>query len=349
MSGDIVARKITGPRNSLSWLSHGLRGTGAEADVYTTSSSAPFVHNGQIIYAINEACWKHYDVVVINGIFHPALTRCILACRLQGIPLLLAPRGSFMRSAMTTRKLAYLGLLWPLLKDIPVHFLSEDEKRHSITTSRRFMVVPNGVNPQFHNLHPSYGGRKDYTTFGFMGRLDIRHKGLDFLLGAASRLASDRLPVEFLLCGPGNVAFTGFYEEWRRKSGKQDVVRVLPPAATFHDAGAFLSRIDYFVHPSRYEGLPQASMEAMAAGVPVIVSKACNLGAFLPLYNTALIHSPTCEGAYSSYRYASGVNTSEHAALAADVRAAARHNFDWDVVARRYRRLIEEIVLRARG
>lgn len=126
-------------------------------------------------------------------------------------------------------------------------------------------VVANGV------AMPLSAGALDRPgtpCFAFMGNLG-RRKGVHVLLQAA---AQSREPWQLELAGgdedPGATAWA---QAEIARLGLQQRVRLLGPLVGEHKL-QWLVRAQGFVLPSLAEGLPMALLEAMATGLPVVVS-----------------------------------------------------------------------------
>jgi glycosyltransferase involved in cell wall biosynthesis len=133
-------------------------------------------------------------------------------------------------------------------------------------------VVPNGVAPRPAGIggtsfRHSVGVPADARLAVFVGRLDVRHKGLDRLAAAATAAPTWR----FLLVGPDH---RGGQRRLQRMaadlgtSARMYLVGQLEPAAVTDAYAA----ADLFVLPSRWEGLPMSLLEALAQGIPSLVS-----------------------------------------------------------------------------
>lgn len=131
----------------------------------------------------------------------------------------------------------------------------------------RVEVIPNGVEPHapvawdpaiFPMLRP--GG-----YFLFLGRL-VPEKGLDTLVEAARR-ARPELPVVIV----GGGAYSGGHVARLHRSAPEAHVVFLGPRFGL-EKRMLLTHARAFVFPSRVEGLPVALLEAMAAGLPLLVS-----------------------------------------------------------------------------
>jgi alpha-maltose-1-phosphate synthase len=123
----------------------------------------------------------------------------------------------------------------------------------------KLVVVPLGVQIDAFRPAPREEGRPFRVLFA--GQLTQR-KGLSYALEGFRRAA---IPgAEFVLVGP----VVGSGRPWRGLSGVRQVGRV-----PFGDLPSQFQQCDVFLLPSLVEGLPQTLLEAMACGLPVIVTE----------------------------------------------------------------------------
>ena len=109
-------------------------------------------------------------------------------------------------------------------------------------------------------------GRDRPLRLGAIGRL-VHQKGFDLLIKALPLIAAER-PVELRIVGEGPLA-----ADLTRAAGDLPVTFegfLAEPA----DVAAFLHSLDVFVMPSRYEGLPNALLEAQACRIPSVATDA---------------------------------------------------------------------------
>jgi glycosyltransferase involved in cell wall biosynthesis len=98
----------------------------------------------------------------------------------------------------------------------------------------------------------------------FLGQVILR-KGIQYLIEAAKLLRDE--PVHFDVVGPIGIS--------------DDAVKSAPPNMTFHgranrdQAGAWYRQADIFVLPTLSDGFALTQLEAMAHGLPVIVTPNC--------------------------------------------------------------------------
>jgi len=105
-----------------------------------------------------------------------------------------------------------------------------------------------------------------------VGFLDLLYKGQDLLVRAVAGLQRQGLDIELTFAGGGEYA--SFLLSLADSSGLQGKVRVTGPLGGAQQVRELLSKSDLFALPSRAEGIPRALLEAMAAGLPALVSQA---------------------------------------------------------------------------
>ena len=114
----------------------------------------------------------------------------------------------------------------------------------------------------------------------FLGRLDVRQKGLDILAESIRRSVSRLGEWTFLFVGAGE----GQAELARLSldlSGQVDI-RCLSWSDSPH---AILAAADLLLMPSRWEGVPLVMLEAMTYGVPILASEIDVFQDYLPQAN----------------------------------------------------------------
>jgi glycosyltransferase involved in cell wall biosynthesis len=135
----------------------------------------------------------------------------------------------------------------------------------------KICVIPNGVDfERFAKATPA-----DLTPFGippqsrvllFVGRLDPQ-KGPLQLLEAAAELFPDHCDLHLLLVGDGPLK-----SELQSWTSAKNLASRVHFAGRQADVASLLRAADLLVLPSRWEGLPNVVLEAMAAGTPVVAN-----------------------------------------------------------------------------
>lgn len=107
----------------------------------------------------------------------------------------------------------------------------------------------------------------DVIIVGLVGRLDSHQKNPDLFLEAARRVAPERPDVTFVVIGDGPEL--GNLHQKVEELGLDASVRFYGHR---DDSRELMNGLDLLVNTSHYEGMPFSVMEAMYAGVPVLVT-----------------------------------------------------------------------------
>lgn len=264
-------------------------------------------------------------------------------------PLVLSPHGTLalgtgrsslkrlwdglLSSAVALRFSHVVALSQPELADVQTLWPTFGRRRRATT----FSVIPNGVNPsEYADLTGRAAFRERYrlgddTVCLFMGRLH-RRKGVGLLVEAfkAANLPDSRL----VIVGPDE----GMADTLRPLLDERIILTGYLGGA---DRLAALAAADVLALPAVGEGLPMVVLEAMAAGLPVIVSPGCNLPE-VAQYQTGLEVEAALEPLTNALREllpdAARRNNMSQAA-----RALVNAHFTWDFVASQLESLYNEV------
>ena len=141
---------------------------------------------------------------------------------------------------------------------------------------KKMMVIPNGIDTERFKPNPEaglsvrheWGVKDDEILIGVVGRLD-RNKDHPTFLNAASLLAKQNANVRFLCLGTGP-------EEYRKKllalEGSLDLSNRVIWSNTRSDMPAVFNALDISCSSSITEGFSNIIGEAMACGVPCVVT-----------------------------------------------------------------------------
>ena len=125
-------------------------------------------------------------------------------------------------------------------------------------------IIPNFVDGSFFKCMPNYNG----NVIGFVGRL-VFVKGIDILLNAFSIVRNEIGDAFLLLVGDG--AMREEILKQAKKLNCSEYVKVTGFVSN-NEVPKYLSEMAVFVLPSRHEGTPNALLQAMAAGLPIVAT-----------------------------------------------------------------------------
>lgn len=272
-----------------------------------------------------------------------------IAARLA-IPIILSPHGTLtLSTGRGTFKSAWDRLFSRMLARrfsavVGLTAAETDEARSAWaafgvdTSQTRFAVVPNGVDAdEFAHLlgRESFRARYglgDATVCLFLGRLHAR-KGVDLLVRAfkQANLPNTRL----VLAGPD-----------------EGMLSVLQPllddriTVTGYLSGAdrlaALAAADLFCLPATGEGLSMAALEALASGLPVILSPGCNLPEAAET-GAGLIVEPQVDSLASALRDLLP-DAPRRASMSLAARVLVRDRFTWSAAAAQLEQVYQSLV-----
>ncbi|MBL8764633.1 MAG: glycosyltransferase [Phycisphaerae bacterium] len=230
---------------------------------------------------------REFDLLYMHGVWSPVVPAGAGAARAAGVPYVIRPAGmldpwSLRQKALKKRIAMVMGYRAMLNGALFMHTLNTDERDLIVPLGLTcpLEVIPNGVFLQeltplpdpgtFRAGHPEVGSDPFIL---FLSRLHYK-KGLDYLADAFA-LVVERFPrARLVVAGP---------DEGARGEFEAQVAR-LGVAARVHLVGGVYGpdKLAAFVDatclclPSRQEGFSVAITEALACGLPAVVSRDCH-------------------------------------------------------------------------
>jgi glycosyltransferase involved in cell wall biosynthesis len=141
-------------------------------------------------------------------------------------------------------------------------------------------VIPNGVTlSEFQSLYSKEETRKKYhfsrsdEVIVYLGQIH-RVKGLDLLVKAFSRMMKENPKAKLLIIGPDSGYLPTLKDLIKRKKIPRNKI-VFTGLLDGKEKFSLLASGDIFVYPSYSEGFAVAILEAMAAGLPVLITDKC--------------------------------------------------------------------------
>lgn len=225
--------------------------------------------------------FNHPDFVVFEGFY--SIKEVVLSWELRkcSIPYIIIPRGSLANKALHNHAwfkkwVAHLLFFDGFVKNASsIQYLTAQEAADSIKRFKTpYFIVPNGFDtPQ--KIKGSFFKDGLYATY--IGRLDIYHKGIDMLLDAITEIRNDLREAKFTfnIYGPRKQDYYKIAEEIKRR--RIDDVCLLYDEVGGEEKKNVLLQSDVFIMTSRFEGHPMGLIEALAYGLPCLVTPGTNM------------------------------------------------------------------------
>ncbi len=229
------------------------------------------------------------DIVHIHSlyVFHDIVAAHY--CRKYNVPYLIRPHGTldpfiYKRHRLRKNIMELLFERKNIQYATAIHFTTEEEKKLAAPyiSKTSGIVVPLGIDlseykslPEqgtFRSRYPEVDGKKIVL---FFGRMNFK-KGLNILVRAFGQVAKKRDNVHLILAGPDNEGYAKKVRYWLNCEGVLDRA-TFTGMLTGKDKLAVLQDADVFVLPSYTENFGISVVEAMACGLPVVISDKVNI------------------------------------------------------------------------
>jgi glycosyltransferase involved in cell wall biosynthesis len=282
-----------------------------------------------------------YDLMHIHWLYNFACMAAAHAAVAAGVPFVVQPRASLdphMRKKNDVVKRLYLATMGrPLLtRAAAVVFTAEEERALASYGPRRpEWVIPNGLDLAAYERLPPRGTFRaafpavDGPFLLFLGRLS-RQKGLDLLLPAFQRVVRARPNLGLVLAGPDHEGYQAHVRTLAQELGVAD--RVLFPGLIAGELklAAFVDA-DLFVLPSYAENFGGAIIEALACGLPVVISDQVNIHRELSAAGAATVVTCSIDAVASGIELALS-DAGARGRIATLGPAVVRAKYSWDAI-----------------
>ena len=227
----------------------------------------------------------------------------------------------------------------------------EAKQIRSWRVSSRIHVVPNGTHSfeapsqaEIDKFISRFPNIADKQVILYLGRIDPK-KGLDVLIDAFKKI-SDKFP-QAVLALAGNrdevSSYTQQLDEQIQRNGLQDRIVWMGFLDETEKRNA-LATAQVFSHVTVSEGMPMSVLEAMAAGLPTIISPGCYM-------DEAVKSKAVVVASYDAQSLSQQLsNLLIHPELGEEMRENARKyivtHHDWSVITQQINHVYEEVIAR---
>jgi glycosyltransferase involved in cell wall biosynthesis len=332
--------------------------SGREADIAATLRGIPGI---ELVERVSEVCDgrmarlmggsartflrqadRKFDLVHVHGLWRPILLSILKESSRRSCPYVLTPHGMLARWALTQkpiRKKIALTLSWRNLigRASFVQALTRAEARDfsALGIDCPVEVIPNGffleemgqlpTPGSFYGAHPELSGQ---CFILFLGRLHYV-KRADWLVRAFAKVAATRADVRLVLAGP----------DCGTRPQIEEQVKTLGLGSRVHFVGPLYGQQKYaamvdarcFCQPSVYETFSMSILEAMACGLPPVITRGCNFDEVETSGSGAVVDSEE-ELAAALLRFCTDQGARDAASTKA--RQLVVEKYTWPIVAR---------------
>ncbi len=228
---------------------------------------------------------KSYDIIHINGLYRFPQTFTAYCARLFSRPYIIRPYGSLSTILYRQSRMGLVNIkrIYEKLIEFPninrsarVHYTTNIERYHAEQLGIRAkpMVVPMGIESGKYKIKNT-NFRKKYNLENkfillFYGRINFV-KGLDIIINAFHGIVNEIEGIHLVIAGPDNDGYLMNIKNMITKSIENNIT--ITGMLYGEDAFDAFRSSDLFILPSYSDSFGISVIEAMAAGLPVIVSK----------------------------------------------------------------------------
>lgn len=323
-----LAKEKGGPTQILLEVVKALQDKGCEAEIVTTNDNGSdvldvplyqrvqyehvpvwflpriFLPMKEFIFSTALTSWlrqhlNEYDLIHTHYLFSYAPTCAAALARRQKIPYIATPYGMLTPWALNHRRLKK-QIYSPIERHnlnhaVAIHCATDEESRdvRNFNVKAPTFVVPYGVHLPAYQFQAKQRVRQLYNIEPqtpivlFLSRLHPK-KRPDLLLQALSKLATLNYDFHLILAGSGEPDYLTYLINLVSSLGLAERTTV-PGFVTGVDKDVLLQGCDLFVLPSFSENFGIAVAEAMAAGVPVIVTPGVQIAPDIAQANAGLV------------------------------------------------------------
>lgn len=250
-----------------------------------------------------------FDLVHIHALFSFSSWAAARAAQKQNVPYVVRPLGVLNRWGLANRRrfLKQVWLRWiesPILeRAAAIHYTSEAERDEAAKVGQHVAELPSFIvpipislrkseasSPMSETFLQNYPKAKNKKIILFLARLD-KKKGLDVLIRAFAEVKCEQNDAILMIAGSGAGAFVADLHRQAERLGVADDIIWTGFLSGSQKVAAF-SAATIYVLPSYSENFGIAAAEALAFGVPTVLSDQVAIARDAAAANAAVVARP---------------------------------------------------------
>ncbi len=333
--------------------------SGLDLSVFKTCKNNNYCFSLGLWHAINKNI-EHYDLIHIHALWVFTTTITAYIARKKNIPYIVSPHGMLDYYSVyhdkwkSLKKVLYFSVLdkFNLDNASVIHVTTSDElkRMRHMNIKAPHMIQSIGIQKTEFLSLPSKGYfRNKYSFLNgikvilFLGRIHYK-KGLEILLDAYKIVLSKTDKAYLVIAGPDNEGYKNILEK-KISALNLDGKVLFTGLVGGKDKIEILADADVFCLPSFQENFGIAVAEAMAAGLPVVISDQVNIHAEISQANAGIV--TRCDADEVAGAILKILNDdSLRAEMGQNARKLVFDKFTWDKIAddmvESYKKIIEE-------
>ena len=286
---------------------------------------------------------RQFDLAHLHALFSPVTTLAATIARYHQLPYIIRPCGMLAPADLQKKK--RLKQIYATLLERPnlagaaaIHFTSKEEAKISErfglgSTAKmpvpRDLVIPLGVTA---GLFPNRLRESQVPIILFMSRIAPK-KGLDLLIPALESILGSGIEFHFILAG-SNPQDADYETKIKVQIHNSSLAKytTITGFVSGDLKAELLTKADLFVLPSYYENFGIAVAEAMAAGVPVVISDRIHIAEDIQQAEAGWV-GPLEVGAIANSIKSALLNPQERQRRGLNGKEYAKKHYNWEAIA----------------
>lgn len=287
------------------------------------------------------------DLIVVEQNYPYATDKIRYEILKSNIPYIIIPRGELTLMAQNKKKLKkifgniILRYYRFINNAVALQLLNEEEKKETSNSwNNKIIVLPNGTD--------ILDGNKDKVVSDgikcvFIGRIEPYQKGIDLLIQACIDIKDELIKEKCTISiyGSDQENKARHMKEIVEVNGISEIIKFYDPIFN-EQKKEVLQSSDVFLLTSRFEGHPTGLLEALAYGLPCLVTKGTNMRQEIEEFNAGW----GAENTVDSIRNSLLTMLSDKSTILKKGNNARKlaENYSWDTIAQKSHMAYEELI-----